>query len=368
MLVLGIETSCDETASAIVEDGWRVRSSVVDSQHALHAEYRGVVPEIASRAHAEAIAPVVRKALEQAGLGCEEMARGAIGLVAVTHRPGLIGPLLVGVAAAKALAWSLGAAIVGVDHVHAHLHAALLRDGEEPAREAYERVFPAIGLVVSGGHSAIYRCESPTAINRLGSTIDDALGEAYDKVAAMLGLAHPGGPVVDAIAQTPGADESAFDFPVSRLSPTSLDLSFSGLKTAVLYALRGVPGEHRRDPSLGRGLDASDPTQRANLCASFQRAAIEAVVLKLGRALDQERGQAQEGCVRSIIAGGGVVANSRLRSALAELATKRGVGLHIPPMRYCLDNAAMIAGLGHEWYQAGRVDDLSLAAEPTGSR
>jgi N6-L-threonylcarbamoyladenine synthase len=354
MLTLGIETSCDETAAAVVEQAVLVRSSIVASQHDLHAEYRGVVPEIASRAHAEAILPIVRRAIGEAGIRLQDL-----GLIAVTSRPGLIGPLLVGVTAAKALAWSLGVPIVGVDHVHAHLHAALLRDDRTPSHDSS---FPALGLVVSGGHTAIYRCDSPVTLVRLGATIDDALGEAYDKVAAMLGLTHPGGPMVDKLAQSAGVDDRAFDFPISRLSPHSLDLSFSGLKTAVLYEIRGVPGEHRRDASLGTGLDLRDPRHVANVCASFQRAAIGALILKLGRAFDAHPE------ARTILAGGGVVANSRLRAELAHFAERRQLNLRIPPMKYCLDNAAMIAGLGCELYQAGRVDDLTLTAQPTGPR
>ncbi len=372
-LTLGIETSCDETAAAVVRGGREVLSSVVASQHDLHEEYRGVVPEIASRAHAERILPVVKAALAEAGASLTE-----VSLVAVGHRPGLIGPLLVGVSAAKALAWSLGVPIVGVDHVQAHLHAGWLWERDASGETVVPAdAFPALGLVVSGGHTAIYRCESPSVVRRLGATIDDAIGEAYDKVAAMLGLAYPGGPMVDRLGEEPGANDRRFDFPVSRLGTDSLDFSFSGLKTAVLYAIRGVParagkGEGRgvKEPTHASGTPAlllDEPTKR-DLCASFQRRAVEAVVLKLERAIERwpslrVPGEAQAPA-RTLLVGGGVSANSRLRRELQALATRRGLALRLPAMAYCVDNAAMIAGLGYELAHMGRVDGLTLAAEP----
>ncbi|MEO1510896.1 MAG: tRNA (adenosine(37)-N6)-threonylcarbamoyltransferase complex transferase subunit TsaD, partial [Planctomycetota bacterium] len=246
MLVLGLETSCDETAAAVVEDGLTVRSSVVASQDDLHAEYGGVVPEIASRAHVERLTPILEASLAEAGLSID-----AIDAVAVGHRPGLIGSLLTGVAAAKGLAWSLGRPVVGVDHVHAHLWAALLG----MPRDEIDALFPALGLVVSGGHTSIYRMESPATLARLGATIDDALGEAYDKAATMLGLPYPGGPALDRLAQEPDADERAVDLPVSSLGRDSLDFSFSGLKTALLYQIRGVPRPAREGGGFPRTLD-----------------------------------------------------------------------------------------------------------------
>ncbi len=345
MLVLGIETSCDETAAAVADSPTGVRSSVVLSQDDLHAEYGGVVPEIASRQHERAILPVVREALKRAGVSLSDL-----DAVAVGNRPGLIGSLLVGVSAGKALAWSLGRPLVGVDHVHAHLHAAFL--GVEPA--TLDDAYPALGLVVSGGHTSLYECASPTKLTRLGATIDDAVGEAYDKVAAILGLPYPGGPNVDRLASEPGADESAHDFPVSRLGRDSLDLSFSGLKTAVLYAVRGVPGKD--EP---RDAASLTDAQRRDVCASFQRAAVAALILKLGRAIERV-----DGC-RTLIVGGGVSANSRLRREAEAFAKDRGVALRIPEMRNCVDNAAMIAGLGHVLLDAGRRDGLDLEAVPT---
>lgn len=356
MLVLGIETSCDETAAAVVRDGARVLSNVIASQDDLHAEYRGVVPEIASRAHAERIVPVVRRAVADAGVSLDDL-----DAIAVGHRPGLIGSLLVGVAAAKALAWALGRPLVGVDHVHAHLYAGLLDPGE-PADDA--AVFPALGLVVSGGHTAMYLCRSPIDLVRIGGTIDDAMGEAFDKAAAILGLPYPGGPNLDRLARQPGADERAHDFPVSRLGSESLDFSFSGLKTSLLYAVRGRPlpgGQFERDHSW-----LSDAS-RADFAAAFQAAAVRAVILKLERAHDHlAAGRGNDaGPIRSLLVGGGVTANSRLRRDLASFADARHLNLRLPAPRSCVDNAAMIAGLGTRLARAGRTSGLDLRAVPT---
>lgn len=347
-LILGIETSCDETAAAVVESGKSVLSSVVASQTNLHAEYGGVVPELASRAHAECILPVVRRALAEAGVRLD-----ALHAVAVGHRPGLIGALVVGVSAAKALAWSLSVPLIGADHVHAHLYAGDLGASQETE-------FPAVGLVVSGGHTSLYLLKSWTELTRLGATIDDAMGEAFDKGAAILGLPFPGGPSLDALAAGPGADDRALDFPVSRLAPTSLDFSFSGLKTSLLYAVRGLPG---RGGVFERDHRSLSDARRADLAASFQRAAVRAAILKLERALDQA-GSISPG-VKTILAGGGVTANSRLRRELAELAARRGMALRLPEARFCVDNAAMIAGLGFHLLGAGPPSPLDLRAVPT---
>ncbi|MEM8756569.1 MAG: tRNA (adenosine(37)-N6)-threonylcarbamoyltransferase complex transferase subunit TsaD [Planctomycetota bacterium] len=346
MLILGIESSCDETAAAVVESGTGVRSTIVASQHAIHAEYGGVVPELASRAHAERIVPTITAALADAGIPSSDL-----DAVAVGHRPGLIGALLVGVSAAKSLAWSLDVPLVGIDHVHAHLWAGLLE------QDAPADLYPAIGLVVSGGHSAIYRVDAPTELARLGATIDDALGEAYDKAAAMLGLGHPGGPAIDALASDPTADPTIVELPVSRLGRESLDFSFSGLKTALLYAVRGVPG---RDGVFPDDTPMTDDRRR-DLAAAFQRAACRAVELKLTRAIDGWTGDRP----RSLLLGGGVVANSRLRGTLTDLAGRHGLRLVMPEPRYCVDNAAMIAGLAHHQLAAHGPDGLSLRAVPT---
>jgi len=344
VLVLGIESTCDETAASVVEDGARVLSNVIASQDELHRDYGGVVPEIASRAHAERLVPVVERAVKEAGVTLE-----AVDAIAVANRPGLIGSLLVGVAGAKALAWSLGKPLVGVDHVRAHLYAGAL--GADPIE------FPALGLVVSGGHTSLYRCESPLEIDPIGATIDDAVGEAYDKVGAMLGLDYPAGPRVDRLAQT--GDERAHDFPVSRLSRDSLDFSFSGLKTAVLYAIRGVPERDGKTTRFERDFDDLDDPARADIAASFQRAACRAVVLKATRALGND-----DADYRTLIVGGGVSANSRLRAELTTLAGARGLDLRLPDLRYCLDNAAMIAGLAYHRLARGERDALDLCASP----
>lgn len=366
MLLLALETSCDETAAAVVKDGAHVLSNVIASQHDLHAEYAGVVPEIASRAHVEAVLPTVREALAHAGVGL-----GMIDAVAVGNRPGLIGSLLVGVAAAKSLAWSMGKPLIGVDHVRAHLYSGMLSDTSAcgvsqplpvPPMGSVGEVFPALGLVVSGGHTAMYELNSWTDVNRLGATIDDAMGEAYDKVAAMMGVPHPGGPNVDRLARTPGVDERAFDLPVSRLSPTSLDFSFSGLKTSVLYAIRGVPERAGRQ-KYDAVHTPTTPDQFPSLAASFQRAACGAITLKLQRAIEHAAGRGVT--YRTLLTGGGVTANSRLRSELTAFAAKNMLSLRLPAFAYCMDNAAMIGGLGYHLLQAGQTSGWDLQAVPT---
>jgi N6-L-threonylcarbamoyladenine synthase len=343
-VILGIETSCDETAASIVrtapDSRTEVLSNIIASQHELHAEYRGVVPEIASRAHAERILPIVREAVKEAGLTLAD-----IDAVAVGNRPGLVGSLLVGTAAAKALAFALGKPCIPVDHVHAHLYAGCMTAQGAPA-------FPALGLVVSGGHTSIYLMRSPSSMTRIAATIDDAIGEAYDKVAAIIGLGFPGGPLVDKLAQQ--GDPSLFTFPISRVAPGSLDFSFSGLKTAALYRWNGVPGP--RAPKHER-------PKAEDLCASFQHAAVAAITMKLGRALEQH------GNIKSLLVGGGVSANSRLRSELAAFATRHDLDLRLPPMDLCLDNAAMIAGLASVLLDADPAagDDRGFSAIPTTS-
>lgn len=359
-MMLGIETSCDETAAAVVRGGRTVLANVIASQHDLHAEYAGVVPEIASRAHAERILPIVRRAIADAGITLADVTAVAVG-----NRPGLIGSLLVGVAAAKALAWARGLPVIGVDHVHAHLCAGCIGPtGHEPAPAA----FPALGLVVSGGHTSIYLCESFAKVTRIGATIDDAVGEAYDKVATILGLPFPGGPNLDRLAAAGGGrtlKEGQGGFPISRLGHDSLDFSFSGLKTAALYAFKGVPEDDRaRAKRESRGEPAPVPTMSAaDIAATFQHAAAATIVLKLERALDRHRG------VRTLLVGGGVSANSLLRQRLTELAHARGLDLRLPRMEYCLDNAAMIAALGAVMIEArsGEGDPWTLTAAPTTS-
>jgi N6-L-threonylcarbamoyladenine synthase len=330
MLILGIESTCDETAAAVVENGVDVKSSVIATQFELHAKYRGVVPEIASRAHIENILPVVKESLSLAACGLADL-----DAIAVAHRPGLIGSLLIGVTAAKTLAWSLGKPLIGVDHVHAHLYSVMLEKGDPPP-------MPAVGLVISGGHTALYSINSWTDITLIGSTIDDAIGEAYDKVAAILGLGYPGGPILDKLAVD--GDPTAVKLPRSLLGRESLDFSFSGLKTAVLYHVRGVPG--RGDLPI----ELNEKNVR-DIAASFQAACIDTIRKKLHRALSQT-------AARSVIIGGGVSANRGLREALANF----DVPVHFPPLKYCTDNAAMIAGLAHVLAEQKKFSGLDLDA------
>lgn len=328
--ILGIESTCDETAAAVVVDGYDVRSNVVATQVELHAKYRGVVPEIASRAHIENILPVIREAIEKAQMPLE-----AIDAVSVTHRPGLIGSLLIGVTAAKTLAWALGKPLIGVDHVHAHLYSVMLESNPTIP-------MPAVGLAVSGGHTALYRLEDLDRVELIGSTIDDAMGEAYDKVGAILGLGYPGGPVIDQLAKEGSAE--AVKFPRTMLGRDSLDFSFSGLKTAVLYHVRGYQGRERPAGSV-------TPREVRDVAASFQAACVDVITKKLQRAVRQTR-------ARSVIVGGGVSANRGLREALSHFP----VPVFFPALRYCTDNAAMSAGLAHRAYLAGRFSDLNLDA------
>ncbi len=345
MLILGIETSCDETAAAIVENGRIVRSSVVASQHDLHARYRGVVPEIASRAHLERILPVVREAVRDAAVPLE-----AIDGVAAGVRPGLIGSLLVGTGAAKGLAWGLGKPFLGIDHVEAHLHAGSL---EQPAA-----AMPALGLVVSGGHTSLFEWPPHGSLRLLGRTIDDAAGEAFDKAAAMLGLGHPGGPRLERLARE--GDPRAVPFPRPLLGPESLDFSFSGLKTAMRLAILADAASASADPAAVAEL--LPPTRRADLAAGFERAIVETLRIKLERAL---RRLAEEGRpARGLVAGGGVVANASLRAMLGEVAAAATIELRLPRPEHCLDNAAMIAAAASVRLAAGESDSLAIPAEP----
>jgi N6-L-threonylcarbamoyladenine synthase len=340
--VLGIETSCDETAAAVVADGRGVLSSVIASQVELHARFGGVVPEIASRAHIEAINNVVEQALADSGL-----AGGDIDAVAVTHEPGLIGSLLVGLMAAKTLAWVWDVPLLAVNHVYAHAYS--------PALEAEPIEYPAAALICSGGHTALYRCEGPTQLELLGTTIDDAAGEAFDKVANILDLGYPGGPVIDRVAR--GGNPAAVRFPRSLLAGQSLDFSFSGLKTAVLYHVHGTPGAVRSKKTTP-GAAGLSTIRVADVAASFQAAVVDVLRAKLRRAAKQMG-------ARSLILGGGVSANSALRAAVTELAGQCGCALRLPELRFCVDNAAMVAGLGYHYRRAGQVAGLDLEARAT---
>jgi N6-L-threonylcarbamoyladenine synthase len=330
-LILGIESTCDETAAAFVADGRRVLGETIASQVDLHAVYGGVVPEIASRAHIENLLPTLFRTCDVAGHRLEDA-----DAIAVAHRPGLIGSLVVGLTAAKTLAWALSKPLVGVDHVHAHLYSVLLDTDAQPE-------LPAVGLVASGGHTALYLVKSWTDVQPLGRTIDDAVGEAYDKVASILGLGYPGGPVIDRLAAE--GDPAAVRFPRSMLGADSLDFSFSGLKTAVLYHVRGHRGRERAASELSK-------QEVRDVCASFQAACVDTLIRKLRRALVRTR-------ARSVIIGGGVSANSGLRSALPFLKLPS----YAPHPRYCTDNAAMTAGLASVLLAEGMTSDLYLDAE-----
>ena len=336
-LIVGVETTCDETGCAVVADGRRVLSNAVATQFELHERFGGVVPEIASRAHLESIDTVVAKALADAGVNPDQIAA-----VAVAHEPGLIGSLLIGLMAAKTLAWVWSKPLIGVNHIHAHAYAPALDD--EPI------AYPAVALIASGGHTSLYRCDAPADMELLGATIDDAAGEAFDKVAAILHLGHPGGPAIDRAARQ--GDPKAIEFPRPLLKGQSLDFSFSGIKTAVLY---GVHGPGKTSGGLAR-LSAGDV---ADICASFQSAVVDVLVAKTMRAVERTG-------VRTVVVGGGVAANRALRASLQQACEDRGVRLILTPMRYCTDNGAMIAAMGGYLLKAGRVDTLALEARATG--
>jgi len=337
LLTLGIETSCDETASSVVLNGRRVLSNVVRSQIPLHAPFGGVVPEIASRAHAEDIGRVVGRAIEEAGVRPQDLT-----CIAVTNRPGLIGSLLVGLTAAKALAFAWKKPLVAVDHIHAHILGAFL-GGNEPS-------LPAVALVVSGGHTVLLDVRSVLDVRYLGGTTDDAAGEAFDKVAKILGLGYPGGPAVAEAAER--GNPAAISFPRPLLGPDSLDFSFSGIKTAVLYTVQGQQG---RPPKT--------EVSTADVAASFQEAVVDTLVEKCSRALSAT-GR------RSLLVGGGVAANARLREKLLEFSAEKGIELAVAKPSFSTDNAAMVAALGSYLFEdAGsrRAEDLSVDAEPDSS-
>lgn len=332
-LLLALETSCDETAAAVIDSDRRVRSNVVASQANLHERFGGVVPEIASRAHVERILPVIDEALRQAGAALSN-----IDAVAVAVRPGLVGSLLVGLTVAKTLALTLRVPLVAVDHIEAHLYACRMSAGPD--------VFPAIGLVVSGGHTNLYDCPEATGYRLIGATTDDAAGEAFDKVAQLLGLGFPGGPAVQKAAER--GDPQAIRFPRTFLDEERLDFSFSGLKTAVRYAARGVPGSHKPLPPL-------TPQRIADLAASFQEAVVDVLVGKCVQALRRmDR--------RTLCVGGGVAANARLRERLQAAADEHGFRLVMAPLPYCTDNAAMGAVA---WEQLARGETAALDIDVT---
>ena len=327
-LVLGIESSCDETAAAVLADGRRVLSSVVASQDDVHAPYGGVVPELASRRHIEVIVPVVDQALADAGV-----ALGDLDGIAVTYGPGLVGSLLVGCSMAKALAWVHSLPLIGVNHLEGHIYAAFLT--EDPPEH------PFIALVVSGGHTALYHAPAPLTYRLVGQTRDDAAGEAFDKVAKLLGLGFPGGPIVQRTAER--GDPRAIEFPLAQITDGPRDFSFSGIKTSVSQYVK----RHR----------PLDETRVADVAASFQAAVVKMLVRRTVRA-------ALHMGVNRVVLTGGVAANGPLRLALAAAADEHGIHLHIPPPHLCTDNAAMITAAGAARLAAGERAPLTLNAQP----
>lgn len=326
MIVLGIETSCDESSASLVRDGTQMLSNIVASQVDLHARYGGVVPEIAARAHVEAMAPVVEEALRPLG--------GKPDAVAVTAGPGLVGSLIVGVCAAKALAWAWDVPLVAVNHVEAHAFAPLL--------EGMPLEYPFLALLVSGGHTLLARVESFESIEVIGQTLDDALGEAYDKVAKFLGLGYPGGPVIDRLSKE--GNERAVRFPRAMMGSGDHNFSMSGLKTAVIRHIEADAAQGKRHTD-------------ADLSASFQAAALEVVVTKTVNA-------ALELGLSRVVAGGGVACNSELRSRLERECEENGLGLTLASPGLCTDNAAMVAALGYLRYKGGYRSGLDLDVYP----
>jgi len=341
ILLLAIETTCDETGAAVLEGPSPpetgvpiIRSSIVSSQIALHERFGGVVPEIAARAHVRQILPVIDEALHCAGVDLKQ-----IDAIAVATKPGLVGALIVGLTAAKALALVLDVPLIAVDHLEGHLYACQLAF---PDREVY----PCVGLVVSGGHTSLFACRGPLDVEPLGGTVDDAAGEAFDKVASLLGLGYPGGPGIERAAQS--GNPKAHAFPRSFLHDERLDFSFSGLKTAVLYALKGQNARREAGPP--------PPDIVADLAASFQEAVVDILISKARQALRQTG-------LRRLGIGGGVAANGRLREKLAAMASKEQVELFIPPLSLCTDNAAM-AGIALLKLASGQAADLDIDVTP----
>ena len=334
MITLGIETSCDETAVALAENG-RILSSEVSSSVHLHSRYGGVVPEIASRFHVEYILSVFEKALNDAGRSAED-----IDLVAVTEGPGLPGSLLVGMAFAKAISFGRDVPIIGVNHLHAHILSCFI--GHVPGKKIPD-IFPLLGVVVSGGHTSIYICRNMKDFSIIGRTIDDAAGEAFDKVAKVLGLGYPGGPVVEKRSENFNGD--AIPFPRALMKDASdLDFSFSGIKTAVMYYWNDCERTE---------------AEKDRICFSFQEAVVDVIDEKISRAVRSEG-------VNTIAVGGGVINNNALRERLIDRCRSEERELFLAPREFCSDNAAMIAVLGEELYNVGVRSDLLLNANPGG--
>ena len=330
MRVLAIEISCDDTGAAVILDGRKILSNIVSSQVPIHRKYGGVVPELASRKHIESIVPIVAEALDTAKVTLKE-----IDGIAVTQGPGLVGSLLVGLSFAKSIAFARGLPFIGVNHIEAHLSAIFL--GEKPPR------FPFIGLVVSGGHTSLFRMDGFGKYRRLGQTRDDAAGEAFDKVAKLLGLGYPGGPIIDELSKT--GNPKAVRFPRPVLSKNSLDFSFSGLKTAVVNYVKAYP-----EPPGGYPEDLIK-----DIVSSFQEAAVEVLVKKTVQA-------AQCQGLKRIVLSGGVAANQRLRQKIREESFEQKLKVYLPSPSFCTDNAAMVGVVGYEYLKRGIRSPYSLNA------
>lgn len=335
MITLGIETSCDETSVSVTRGGTVLSNAVTSSVH-LHKRFGGVVPEIASRYHVEYIIEVLEKALKDSDIRLPD-----VDLVAVTKGPGLVGALLTGISMAKSISYGLSIPLVGINHILAHLYSAFLNEkGNRPS-------FPFVGLVVSGGHTALFYCEDTGKEKLLGQTLDDAVGEAYDKVAKILKLGYPGGPVIEKMARRSKEKEINI-FPGIGMDKNSLDFSFSGIKTAVLYYVNKL-----RDKGYG-----IRDTEICDICYAFQERALDALVEKAFLAAELKR-------AGSIVIGGGVAANARLREKFSEAAKfSGGIKAYFPRLEYSTDNAAMVGSLGEKLYKKGLRSDLYLSAEP----
>jgi len=347
MLILGIDTSCDDTSASVVENGTKIVSNIISNQTEIHKKYGGIVPELASRRHIEMIWPVVDEASKTAGVTFEDLSS-----IAVCHGPGLIGSLLVGCSFAKAVCYSKQIPLVAVNHLEGHIFSSFLEESRLP--------FPFLALIVSGGHTSLYRVDSFSKYRELGRTRDDAAGEAYDKVSKLLGLGYPGGPIIDKLAKN--GNPKAIDFPRAYL-PESLDFSFSGLKTAVLNFLKTASNRQSaisHENSNYTYNPPSPPLEKGgkggfinDIAASFQASIVDVLVRKTEWAIKKER-------IKRVTLSGGVAANSELRKRMKEMGEEREVEIFMPSASLCTDNAAMIAAAGYHHYKSGNFAELDL--------